>query len=262
MGDADTAGGHLGGTVDMTFFPGVSVLKLMGSDGLGDASINADFNVKHAPNVFDVNFQNANFNGFNFNIFTAGSSNSALTVDFSAVSNSDGIFASSNYNTVTINGHDGFHEFFGAALQVEATVGSSAVLNINAGTGGLMTSAAVIDAAAGAAQVALVGMDTLTVVGGTILAPTDGVINITGSGHVYIGVTNALSITDTGTGALQMRGPEDTFVYHGNAFGDDVSAAGAHSILQGSLGLMTAFSTFGYTGATSGAASNLRRLTF
>jgi hypothetical protein len=96
----------------------------------------------------------------------------------------------------------------------------------------------------------------VTLLGGSLFGPTPGNIVQTGdaSTTLVLGVTNALNINVSGH--LVMNGPDDSFTYAGaNHVGDFVIAGGTNSILQGTMGPLTAVlvnGQNGWTGATSG----------
>jgi len=261
VGDAD---GAIGGIANWANFNGASELLLKAADGDQFANQTANFQVKAAPSTFTVDFQSNNFNDHNWEVDAAtGGAGSQLNLMFgngatSSITNADGTFIATGYDTVQVTDNStGSNEFFGTAFLVESNVGQpGAALDISdaAGTHLRIGESAIDAAGAGAPGAALVGAVTVELVGGNILNPTVGTIDVTGGG-VYLGVTDASSITVAGT--LEMRGPDDDFTVGGIATGltgVNVSAGGAGSWVQGSLGPVAAVAAAGalYTGATGG----------
>jgi hypothetical protein len=69
-----------------------------------------------------------------------------------------------------------------------------------------------------------------------------GTLNLTGSGEIWLGVTNATTITESGGGILFMEAPDDAIDYgtnhntsSANITGDVVTADAKGSVLQGSM---------------------------
>ena len=216
----------------------------------------APFVVINAPAPFTFNYQNDATAGFGTEIIGAGTSGT-LNVDVGAITGATATtaFFSLDYSSVNLNVSAADPALFGIFVVESAPLQAAPGLTVN------LLGNAVTLADIAPVTPATVGIDTLTIVGGTILLPTDGALGVTGNptGSLTIGVTNALVINDTSSGALTMTGPEDTFHYAGSIIGDNVFAAGAGSTLQGSLGTLTQILVNGYTvadigwtGATSG----------
>src|SRR5215469_2230528 len=108
LGDVETAGGSLGGNINMALLPGVSEIILKAADGDSDPVQSADFNITNAPNNLTFNFQDTNQAGHSFGIIGVGGPGDTLTVDYgvagtSFAANSTGVFASQGYDNVDIN---------------------------------------------------------------------------------------------------------------------------------------------------------------
>jgi hypothetical protein len=238
LGDVETAGGSLGGNINMALLPGVSEIILKAADGDPDPVQSADFNITNAPNNLTFNFQNTDQAGHSFGIIGAGGPGDTLTVDYGVAdtsfdANSTGVFASQNYDNVNINVTaiaDG--NFYTGGVIAVANTGDAEVLTINTD----------VNLDVGHFGASHVGVSSLTLLGGSILAPTSGTLDITGTGDVTIGVTDASTINDTGTGALIMDAPGNDIIISNLLTGAPVytgitvTADGADSVLQGTMG--------------------------
>jgi hypothetical protein len=240
LGDGST---DVGGTIDfaLLFANGTKpdMLQLgpldFNRDGDANLDITANLVVKNVPGNFTVSFQSADFGGHNVEVdSTNTSSTSQLNLTFADISNSDGSFIATGFNKVSVTATDGTHEFFGTSFSVESNVGQPAPeLDLHTANGGMRIGQDNIT------DPTKVGISTVTLVGGNILNPTVGTIVIDGNYSVFLGVTDASSITDTGTGKVEMLGPADPFAVGGTSTGVTgvtVSVAGSGSILQGSMG--------------------------
>jgi hypothetical protein len=253
LGDVETAGGSLGGNINMGLFPGVSEIILKAANGGVNPTESADFNITNAPNNLTFNFQDTNQNDHNFGIIGVGGPGDTLTVDYgvagtSFAANSTGVFASQGYDNVDINvtALNDLHFYQGGVIAV-ANTGDAETLTLN-------TDVTLEVGHFGAPQV---GVSSLTLLGGSILAPTSGTLDITGTGTVGIGVTDASTINDTGTGALLMVAPGNDITILNPLTGDpvytgiNVTAEGVGSVLSGTVGHEHLISTTLDPGATT-----------
>jgi hypothetical protein len=252
----------VGGTIDFALLfvnstaPDMLQLGPLAFDRMGDASVDITGNliVKNVPANFTLSFQSADFTGVaghqNVEVdSTNTSSTSQLNLTFADISNSDGSFIATGFNKVSVTATDGTHEFFGTSFLVQSNVGQPAPeLDLHTANGGTRIGQDSITDPTG------VGVSTVTLVGGNLLKPIVGTIVIDGNDSVYLGVTDASSITDSGTGRVEMLGPADPFAVGGTStgiHGVTVSVAGSGSILQGSMGpLVKDAQAINYTGVT------------
>jgi S-layer protein len=244
----DVDDGTLGGTVNMALFPGTTTFDLVNGDSGADApdpNQVAAFNFNNAPDTFTINANALDQNGHDFNVLGVLGA-STLTVNYSEVEHSDGNFSSTNYDTVNINlnlaagdGPDADSTFYGDALLFEANNGDAETVNLSYHP---VDGDDVVTIGDDVNHVAQIGHSTITLLGGTFAHPTTGTLNISGTGEVELGVTNASVINDTSTHPLDMAGPDSNIA--GTLFSDlvggvTVTADGAGSTLQGSLGVLT-----------------------
>jgi hypothetical protein len=238
LGDVETAGGSLGGNINMALFPGVSEIILKAADGDSDPVQSTAFNITNAPNNLTFDFQDTNQAGNNFGIIGVGGPGDTLTVDYGVAStsfsaHSTGVFLSQGYDNVDINvtAINDANFYTGGVIAV-ANTGDAETLTINTD----------VNLDVGHLGASHIGVSSLTLLGGTLLAPTTGTLDITGTGNVTIGVTDAFTIDDTGTGALIMDAPGNDIVISNLLTGTPVytgitvTADGAGSILQGTMG--------------------------
>src|SRR5262249_4442428 len=218
----------------------------------------ADFNITNAPNNLAFNFQDTNQAGHNFGIIGVGGPGDTLTVDYgvagtSFAANSTGVFASQGYDNVDINvtALNDLHFYQGGVIAV-ANTGDAETLTLNTD----------VTLEVGHFGAPVIGVSSLTLLGGSILAPTSGTLDITGTGAVTIAVTDASIINDTSTGALTMNAPgNDITILNpltGNPVytGINVTADGAGSTLEGSMGALTAVFNFGVTTHTGNVGND------
>jgi hypothetical protein len=252
LGDVETAAGTLGGNINMALLPGVSEIILKAANGGADASQTSDFNITNAPNNLTFNFQDTNQNDHNFGIIGVGGPGDTLTVDYgvagtSFAANSTGVFASQNYDNVDINvtALNDLHFYQGGVIAV-ANTGDAETLTLNTD----------VTLEVGHFGAPLVGVSSLTLLGGSILAPTSGTLDITGTGTVGIGVTDASTINDTGGGALIMDAPGNDITIFSPVTGAPVytgitvTADSADSVLSGTVGRETLSGFDGVIGRT------------
>jgi hypothetical protein len=250
--DAATAGGVLAGIVNMAMFPGVTALGLEDANGGGAPALSNDLVVNNAAATFAVHLQSVNFNAHNFGLVGVGGAASTATLDYVGPTGGSGIFSVQNYAHTVIQSDVGGNNVAlgGTQFVAAAPLGSNELLTIQ------LLNNDVLTLGNNAVTPATVGHDTVTLLGGSLFGPTPG--NIVQTGDVTtilnLGVTNALSINVSGH--LFMNGPDDSFTYAGaNHVGDAVFAGGTNSILQGTMGPLTAVlvnGQNGWTGATSG----------
>ena len=276
LDDADTTGGVLAGTVNMTFFPGVTDLTLVGNSGLTSAAtLSGNLIVNDVPAItsgtgFTLNMGTASLGGHNVALIGVGGAGDILTVDVgptpaavTVLTGGTGTFSAVAFDAVKLNDTNiGLTQLGGTLFQTEATLGDNAVVNVTiAGPGNLWLGNLFPTAAS-------VGHETVQVLGGTIADPVPGTINVTSSSSLVslldIGVTDAATINATATAEVDMTGPDDSILY-GTHPGDTVMMANASldSVLQGDLGPLTQITSAGYsaadpgwTGATDGGTSN------
>jgi hypothetical protein len=242
LGDVETAGGSLGGNINMALLPGVSEIILKAANGGANPTESADFNITNAPNNLTFNFQDTNQAGHNFGIIGVGGPGDTLTVDYgvagtSFAANSTGVFASQGYDNVDINvtALNDLHFYQGGVIAV-ANTGDAETLTLNTD----------VTLEVGHFGAPVIGVSSLTLLGGSILAPTSGTLDITGTGAVTIGVTDASTINDTSTGALTMNAPGNDITISNLLTGSpvytgiNVTADGTGSTLEGSMGALTA----------------------
>jgi hypothetical protein len=258
----DTGGGigEAGAILNMNFLPGTTTLNFLNEDSQGnnpDPNQVAFIDIINGPNTFTVNFNGTDQRGFGFEVTGVGGANSTLTVTYQELDHSTGAFESAFYNTVNIdintNGDNGPPtapvDLYQSGLTFVANGdGSSETVNINGDVG---ATGVPLDIEVGKEDVAFadVGHSSITLLGGTILDPTTGTLNINGHDAVELGVTNAHVIVDTSTtGAFDMATDSNvTFNDHAAGSGVNVTADAAGSTLQGSLGVLTGDVT-GWTG--------------
>jgi len=274
IGDVGAPGTNfLGGTVTMTNFPGAAQIILKDSGGGPNPVQNANFIVNSAPTAFEFTYQDDSQGAFGTQIASNGSTTAKLVVDVgvtgAATPASTGTFAAVGYHTVALNIAGNAGDFlWGTHVLVQSVFGDTPTLAINQNETDFTELGNVFPTVTGLTGV---GHDTVTVLGGTLLAPIGGNITIVGAGGtgadhgtLFLGITNASMIVGTTAAVtLQMDGPADTFQYAGSPNGITViSAAASHpggqSDLEGSLGVLTAVNfaatQIGWTGATSGTA--------
>ena len=89
--------------------------------------------VSNALSTFKVDFQSNDFNSNNWEVDAAtGGAGSALTLSFSSISSADGTFVATGYDSVDVQTHGNFHEFFGTSFSIVSNVGQpAAVLTID-----------------------------------------------------------------------------------------------------------------------------------
>jgi hypothetical protein len=238
LGDVETAGGSLGGNINMALLPGVSEIILKAANGGVNPTESADFNITNAPNNLTFNFQDTNQNDHNFGIIGVGGPGDTLTVDYgvagtSFAANSTGVFASQGYDNVDINvtAINDLTFYQGGVIAV-ANTGDAETLTLNTD----------VTLEVGHFGAPHVGVSSLTLLGGSILAPTSGTLDLTGTGEVVIGVTDASTINETGGGTLIMDAPGNDITLLNPLTGDpvytgiDVTSNGVGSVLSGTVG--------------------------
>jgi S-layer protein len=250
----DVDDGTLGGTVNMGLYAGTATFSLVNAhSGANNPDPNqvAAFNFNNAPDTFTINANALDQNGHDFNV-TGIAGASTLTVNYLEVEHSHGNFSSTNYDTVDINlnlngDHNYDHNFYNGAngLLFEANNGDAETVNLAYNP---THTANVVTVGVDDTNDSLVGHSTVTLLGGTLATPTTGTLNISGTGVVELGVTNASAINDTSAAALDMSGPDSNIA--GTLFSDlvggvAVTADGAGSTIQGSLGALTIYNGVG-----------------
>ena len=212
----------------------------------------AALDVTNAPNDFTLNFNDTDQAGNNFSIVGVGGAGDTATINYGVpdtvfAAGSTGEFVSQNIDNLNINvtslDDHNFYSNTGASggIEVVANEGSAEVLTINTDSA--------IQIGVFAAGDVVVGTSSLTLFGGTLLAPTTGTLDITGTGPVAIGVTNASVIDDTGLN-LTMFAPGNDITIPGYT-GIDVTAASAGSVLSGTVGTETLVPALGATAFTA-----------
>jgi hypothetical protein len=263
--------GAVGGTVSMNLFPGVTDLTVVGAaSGFGNGSLTSNWIINNAPApAFTLNLQSPNLNGHSIGVAGAGAAGDTLTLDFGAVTNPGGTFQSTNYDNVIVN-DSATTTFAVGGFLANATPGNNEVTTVNIASGAtlVLANAAVTPTTVGTQ----LGHDTATVLGGTSLSPMPGTIDINVTGgpglvRFEVGVTNASVISAPGNVEVLMAGADDAFLYVGDPShnGDTVTAGGLVSILQGTMGPVSAFAlgggANGFTGAVSGGGATGDTLT-
>ena len=206
--------------------------------GTNDPTISSDLVVTNAPAVFELDVGDTNINGFNFDVSGVGGSETTLTLVVNGA-HAGANFASLNYDTVDIN-TTASSNFFTSSVTAVASAGDTETINVSLATGVSFNLGNVL------VTPAMVGHDTLSLFGGTVSSIVDGTLNASGSGDLFVGVTNAAIIDYPGTGALLMFGPDDAILYGTTPpAGDNVASNGVASILQGTLGTLSAVAAAG-----------------
>ena len=229
----DVASDTVGGPINMAEFPGTLTVNLLDTDSGPSPDQSAAIDVTNAPNNFTFNFNDTDQLGNDFSIIGIGGVGDTVNVDYGAPNGSTGEFVSQNIDNVIINvTTPGAFDFYGdgvaghTGIEAVANDGSAEVLTINTAA----------DLFIGEFATPTVGTSSLTLIGGTLLDPTNGTLDINGTGSVAMGVTNAITITDTSTtGALEMFAPGNDIV-NPLYTGIDVTAAAPGSILSGTVG--------------------------
>ena len=248
-------GNDVGGAVNMAQFPGTETVTLLNhNSGVTGINQTADFVVTNATNGLVFNFNQTDQHDNDFSI-TGVAGTSGVTLNYGAGDNhsnnmdSTGTLTSLNIDNLTIN------------VDGNNTVGQSfysgGIVSIaNSGDHNVLTLDTDIPLSLGNVSGSqLTSHDTLTLLGGTeLISPTPpftvtwsetGTVDLTGSGDVELGVTNASTINNTGTGVLVMTGPDDDIDYGQTGVtvtsdvGGSTTAFGGitPSLLQGTLNL-------------------------
>jgi hypothetical protein len=246
---ADLSDGSLGGTIDMSRFPGTGLVILADSDSDPNPAQTSNFLIKNAQSGLTFDFQQTDQNSHNVEFDAVITGAQLLTVEYTSVVDSGGQFLSTNFaNVHIITGGGG--DFYSNGVKVEALVGDPSPMTLTfSNTGGTLNIAGEDTTATGTNPI---GHETLVLVGGNIIHPTTGELDFNGSGNSAFGVTNAFLIHSTGGGSLEMSAPGNDILFvndatGGNYTGITVNVTGGGSYLQGSLGPVTDSAPFGHT---------------
>ena len=209
-------------------FPGTTVVTLANSHSGNYVSQPGNISVTNAPNNFIFNFQDANLGSHNFSLAAAASvgAGGSVTENYNTGYGPDfgsgtGSMTVTGFDTVTTNvwaeGSSEFYTFYaGGVLLWNMGDGNPETWNLNTAVAGPANSHLITDGAlsigaddVNAAPAAVVGVDTITLLGGTLTGlPLHGLWSETGAitiggtdyagngvvyGDVWIGVTNAFA---------------------------------------------------------------------
>jgi hypothetical protein len=247
--DLETQNGHLGGTIDMSRFPGTNSVRLFTADSTFGPDQSSDFLIKNAPSMFEFNFQDTDQHGHNVEFDAVITGGQSLTVDYFEVVNSTGQFLTTNFANVLINTFQGpTANFYSGGVKVEALVGDPSPITLTFDNSNVILIAGEETSATGPNNP--IGTDTLTLVGGNIVHPTTGTLDFIGVGRAEFGVTNAHDISSK-FGSVEMSAPGNDILFvndntGGHYTGVTVDVAGGGSQLQGSLGFVTDLAPAGH----------------
>jgi hypothetical protein len=251
------------GTINMLAFPGTDIVTIA-NDHSGNYTTAGDISVTNAPDGFIFNFQDVQSAG-NFSIAGVGVVGATATVNYgTGYLSTDPVgdtgasaesFITTGINGLTVNvwGASGLTTSFNAVYLGDIVdVG-------NNGNGGVDGTTLTVDSNVGlglayddTGHFAHLSVTTLALFGGVetteVLPPFSstwsetGTLNLTGSGDIWLGVTNATTIDSSGSGHLFMEAPDDAIDYGTNAgtssaniTGDTVTATEGGSLLQGTM---------------------------
>ena len=241
----DVADNTVGGTVDMAVFPGTDILTLL-NPGSGTTNIQqgSNLDVKDGPDGLVINTNHLHQNGFNFEVDAKAGLAAGDTVTVNYGDNgggfsagSSGSFTSLGYDNVNINISDiNDGHFYTGGIAAVANGSGAEVLTIDTSVTLDIGSALTGDT---------VGTASLLLLGGTIVDPTSGVLNLNAApgATAEIGVTDANIINATGN--MFMEAPDNDITLQGLTghtpyTGDVVTSTGDDDVLQGSMGSLTA----------------------
>jgi hypothetical protein len=252
--------GTVSGTINMANFPGTDIVTLANTHSGNYVDAGA-ISVTNAPDGFIFNFQDVQTAG-DFSIAGVGGVGDTATVNYgtgylSTDPVGDTGKAAESFITTGIDNVD--VNVFGAA-KLETSFNAVYLGDIVATANSTGAEVLTVDSNVGLGlayddtghfahlSVTTLGLFGGTFTPGTVLPPSlptyseTGTLDLTGSGDIWLGVTNATTITESGTGVLFMEAPDDAIDYGTNAgtasaniTGDTVMADSKGSILQGTM---------------------------
>ena len=242
------------GTINMLAFPLTDIVTIANAHS-GNYTDAGAISVTNAPGNFIFNFQDVQV-ADDFSIIGIGGLGDTATINYGTgylstdpVGAAGLTFTSQGIDNLDVNvfGASGFattqNDVYLGGIVAVATAGGTETLTITSNVG--------LDLAdTGSGEVP--GHDTLTLFGGTFSVlplpahwSATGTLVLDGSAEYWLGVTNASTITDNSSAALNMNGPDDDILYGALAgtasasmTGDVVTADGSGSMLQGSTGTL------------------------
>jgi hypothetical protein len=244
--------GTVSGNINMADFPGTGIVTLANTHS-GNYVDAGNISVTNAPNDFIFNFQDVQSAG-NFAIVGVGGVGDTATINYgTGYLSTDPVDGSESFSTqgidnviVNVFGESGLtlstNPVYLKGIVAVANSTGAEVLTIDSNVGLQL---------ANDGTNAVVSHDTLSLFGGvestTVLPPfitswtETGTLDLTGTGFIWLGVTNASTIDSSGGGQFWM-GPDDAIDYGTNAgtasaniVGDVVTANGGDDIVQGTL---------------------------
>jgi hypothetical protein len=252
--------GTVSGTINMANFTGTDIVTLANTHSGNYVDAGA-ISVTNAPDGFIFNFQDVQTAG-DFSIVGVGGVGDTATVNYgTGYLSTDPVgdtgskaesFSTTGIDNVDVN-------VFGAA-KLETSFNAVYLGDIVATANSTGAEVLTVDSNVGLGlayddtghfahlSVTTLGLFGGTFTPGTVLPPSlptyseTGTLDLTGSGDIWLGVTNATTITESGTGHLFMEAPDDAIDYGTNAgtasaniTGDTVMADSKGSILQGTM---------------------------
>jgi hypothetical protein len=255
--------GTVSGLINMADFPGTGIVTLANTHS-GNYVDAGDISVTNAPDAFIFNFQDVQTAG-DFSIAGVGGVGDTATVNYGTgylstdpVGDTGGSaesFITTGIDGLTVNvwGASGLTTSFNAVYLGDIVDVGNNGNNVDTGTTLTVDSNVGLGLAYDdTGHFAHLSVTTLALFGGVetteVLPPFSstwsetGTLNLTGTGEIWLGVTNATTITESGGGILNMEAPDDAIDYGTNAgtssaniTGDFVTADAKGSILQGTM---------------------------